>query len=411
MHVLLADKFPDSGTAALREIGCKITSDPQLKDDALVAALREHRPDVLVVRSTRVTQAMLETGSLALVVRAGAGTNTIDVASASRLGIYVANCPGKNSVAVAELAMGLLLALDRRIADNVIDLRQGKWNKKEYSKAAGLMGRTLGVIGLGNIGREVIHRAQAFGMNVVAWSRSLTPEDAAELGIEAVSSPLAVASQADAVTVHLAQTAETQGLINAAFFAAMKPGAFFINTSRGAIVDQSALANAIKEKSIRAGLDVYADEPGAGDSEFTDPISKLPGLYGTQHIGASTEQAQTAIADEALRIIRTYQETGEVLHCINLAQRTPARCLLTVRHRDRVGVLAHVLDQLRGASINVQEMENVVFEGAEAACARLRLDRQPPPELQTTIRDGNEHIFDLSLTPLDGPKHEAPGRR
>ena len=139
---------------------------------------------MLVVRSTKVTAAALHSGALKLVVRAGAGYNTIDVAAASRRGIYVSNCPGKNSMAVAELAFGLILALDRRIADNVAALRQGQWNKKEFSKARGLFGRTLGLIGLGQIGREMVPRARAFGLRVVAWSRSLTPESARALGVE-----------------------------------------------------------------------------------------------------------------------------------------------------------------------------------------------------------------------------------
>ena len=400
MHVLLADKLSADRIAALESMGCKVTSDPRLQDDALVEALKEHQPDVLVVRSTRVTAPMLETGSLALVVRAGAGYNTIDVAAASRLGIYVANCPGKNSVAVAELAIGLLLALDRRIADNVIDLRAGRWNKKEYSKAAGLMGRTLGVIGLGSIGREVVHRAKAFGMAVVAWSRSLTEEQATALAIERAESPIDVAGRADAVTVHLALSPQTKGILDAEFFAALKPGAFFLNTSRGEIVDNEALMGAIGEKSLRVGLDVYADEPEAGAEEFTDPIAQLPGVYGTHHIGASTEQAQNAIADETVRIIRTYRDSRQVLNCVNLARRTPARCLLTVRHRDRIGVLAHVLDELRGASINVQEMENEVFDGAEAACARLRIDQEPSAELCEKIHRGNPHVLAVSLTAL-----------
>ena len=181
----------------------------------------------------------------------------------------------------------------------------------------------------------------------------------------------------------------------------MMPGAFFINTSRGDIVDQAALACAIQDKSLRAGLDVYAREPGGNDTEFTDPIAQLPGLYGTHHIGASTEQAQNAIAEEAVRIVGAYRETGHVLNCVNLARRTPARFLLTVRHLDRVGVLADVLNLLRGASINVQEMENVVFDGAEAACVRLRIDRQPSAELMASLPSGNPHILALSVTALD----------
>ena len=143
---------------------------PDLKDAALAEALASTKADVLVVRSTKVTDAILEAGTLSLVVRAGAGYDTIDVRGASRRGIYVSNCPGKNSVAVAELAFGLILALDRRIPDNVADLRAGKWNKKEYSKSRGLYGRTLGLLGFGSIGQEMARRAQAFGMHLAVWS-------------------------------------------------------------------------------------------------------------------------------------------------------------------------------------------------------------------------------------------------
>ena len=245
-------------------------------------------------------------------VRAGAGYNTIDVAAASRRGIYVSNCPGKNSVAVAELAFALILALDRRIADNVAALRQGQWNKAEFSKARGLLGRTLGLIGVGRIGREMIPRAKAFGMPVVAWSRSLTPEAAGELGIEYQASPIEVARAADIVSVHVAANPQTRGLIDANFFEAMRPGAYFINTSRAEVVDQVALSWAVRSNGVRAGLDVFANEPSGGTGEFADDIVKLPGVYGTHHIGASTDQAQEAIAAETVRIVRIFQETGKV---------------------------------------------------------------------------------------------------
>src|ERR1700689_2371427 len=201
MRVLIADKFEQSGLDGLKAAGCDVSFQPGLKDDALAKAVGELRPDVLVVRSTTVNEAALAAGSLKLVVRAGAGYNTIDVAAASRRGIYVSNCPGKNSVAVAELAFGLILSLDRRIPDNVIALRQGKWNKAEFSKARGVFGRTLGLIGLGQIGREMLPRAKAFGLRVAAWSRSLTPEQAEEWGIEHKPSPQEVAAASDIVSV------------------------------------------------------------------------------------------------------------------------------------------------------------------------------------------------------------------
>src|ERR671939_1198736 len=276
MRVLIADKFEQSGRDGLDAAGCDYSYQPDVKDDSLIEAIRLYQPDALVVRSTKVSEAMLDAGALKLVVRAGAGYNTIDVAAASARGIYVSNCPGKNSIAVAELAFALFLALDRRIADNVIQLRAGKWDKKEFSKARGLYGRTLGLIGTGKIGQEMIPRAHAFGMNVVAWSRSLTPERAAELGVERLDTPQAVARGADVVSLHLALKPETRSLVGADIFNSMKEGAIFINTSRGEVVDQNALAHALQTRSVRAGLDVFAAEPTSAVAEFTDEIAKEP---------------------------------------------------------------------------------------------------------------------------------------
>jgi D-3-phosphoglycerate dehydrogenase len=397
MRVLIADKFEQSGRDRLDAAGCEFSYQPDVKDETLVEAIRAYQPDALVVRSTKVTEQMLDAGALKLIVRAGAGYNTIDVAAASRRGVYVSNCPGKNSVAVAELAFALILALDRRIADNVIQLREGRWNKKEFSKARGLLGRTLGLVGTGQIGREVATRARAFGMRVIAWSRSLTEELAAELGVERRESLLDVAREADVVSVHVALKPETRGLINSDFFGAMREGAYFINTSRGDVVEQDALRRAMREKGIRAGLDVYASEPAGGVGEFTDDIAHEPNLYGTHHIGASTDQAQEAIAAETVRIIETFKETGRVPNVVNLARRTPATHTLVVRHRDRPGVLASVLDAIRGASINVQEMENIVFEGAEAAVARINLEAAPPSDVLEQLKASNADIIELSL--------------
>src|SRR5437763_15691339 len=251
MKVLIADKFEQSGRDGLNTLGCEISFQPDLKDEPLVDAISKQQPDVLVVRGTKVTESMLAAGPLKLVVRAGAGYNTIDVAAAARRGIYVSNCPGKNSIAVAELAFALILALDRRVADNVIALRAGEWNKKEFSKARGLVGRGLGLVGLGSIAQEMIPRARAFGMPVIAWSRSLTEVKAAVLGIERRETPLEIAREADMVSVHVALKPDTRTLIGSAFFKAMKDGAYFINTSRGEGVVQSALDESIHAKASR----------------------------------------------------------------------------------------------------------------------------------------------------------------
>ncbi len=402
MRVLIADKFEQSGRDGLEAIGCDCSYQPDAKDESLVEAIRTYAPDALVVRGTKVTATALDTGALKLVVRAGAGYNTIDVAAASARGIYVSNCPGKNSIAVAELAFALILALDRRIADNVNSLRRGEWNKKEFSRARGLYGRTLGLVGTGQIGREVIARARAFGMPVVAWSRSLTPENALALGVEYKESPSEVARASEIVSIHLALNPETRGLIGESFFGALREGAYFINTARGEVVDHTALLRAMRERGVRAGLDVFAAEPTSATGEFTDEIAREANLYGTHHIGASTDQAQEAIAAETVRIIQTFKETGKVPNVVNLARRTPATHLLVVRHRDRPGVLAQVLDAIRISNINVQEMENIVFEGSEAAVARINLEAAPSDETLRALRAENADIIELNLLELKG---------
>ena len=405
MKVLVADKFEQSGLDGLRALGCEVSYQPDVKDAALVDAVRASGASVLVVRSTQVTEAVLDAGGLALIVRAGAGVNTIDVAGASKRGIYVSNCPGKNAVAVAELAFGLILALDRRIPDNVADLRAGTWNKKDYSKARGLSGRTLGLIGFGNIGQEMAIRATAFGMPVVAWSRRFD-DNAAErervedaFGIAIAESAEEVVAAADVVSVHLALSKDTRGFVDAELLGHLKPGATFINTARAEVVEQTALAAVVREKGVRAGLDVFATEPATATGAFADDIVQLPGVYGTHHIGASTDQAQDAIAAETVRIVRTFKETGRVPNVVNLARTTPATHMLVVRHRDRPGVLAHIFGELRGAGLNVQETENVIFDGAEAAVARINLDGAPARHTLDAVRD-HTHVLDVQLVSL-----------
>lgn len=400
MLVLVADSFSNSGLEALRAAGLELRYEPKLAGATLTAAVRDSSADVLVVRSTEVGAEALRAGRLGLVVRAGAGYNTIDVATASELGIYVSNCPGKNAIAVAELAFGLLLALDRRLPDNTADLRRGVWNKSEYGKARGLYGRTLGVIGLGNIGRELVVRARAFGLDVVAWSRSLTAEAAEELGVRALPSPEAVAAAADAVSVHLALKAATRGLLGTAFFQALKPGALFVNTARAEVVDEAALLEAVRTRGVRAGVDVFAGEPGGGTGQVTSALFQESGIYGTHHIGASTDQAQEAIAAETVRIVKEYASSGRVPNCVNIAQRTPATHLVVVRHRDRIGVLAHVFSHLREARHNVQQTENVVFEGAQAAIARIQVDGEPSADTLTAIARGCDDILHIAVVAL-----------
>lgn len=318
MKVLIADKFEEHGAVALREAGCEVTLEPGLKDEELLKAVGETGCNVLVVRSTRVTADMLVASpNLVLVIRAGSGYDTIDVAAATKRNIRVCNCPGMNSVAVAELTIGMMIALDRRIVDQVADLRRGVWNKREYSKARGLKGRTLGVVGLGRIGYEVVKRAAAFDMKLIYSDVVECPDVEAEFGIRKVSFEKVLA-EADFITLHVPGGAGTKHLIGREELARMKPTAYLLNCSRGGVVDEAALAEAVESGTIAgAALDVYELEPAVTDNEFKEPIGRVRQVYGTHHVGASTSQAQSAVADEVVRIVRTYMETGETMHCVN----------------------------------------------------------------------------------------------
>lgn len=400
MILLVADNVADTGLQTLEEAGHTVISKPTLEGRALVETLKEERPEVLIVRSTQITPEALDASPhLGLIVRAGAGYDTIDVDGASKRGIFVANCPGKNSVAVAELTVGLILSLDRRIPDNVVDAREGRWNKKTYAKARGLKGQTLGIVGVGNIAAAVVERAKGFDLDIIAYSRSLTREKAEQLGIGWREDPEAVAEDADVVSLHVASTAETKHLADRSFFEAMKDGAFFINTTRAAVVDEEALAWAMDQKNVRAALDVMENEPAQKKSDFDHPLADHPNLYMTHHIGASTQQAQDATAEEAARVVMTFDETGEVPNCVNLARQTPARYQLTVRHEDKVGVLASVLDAMRRAGWNIQEMENRIFEGAHAASASIRFAGDMDEEIVEAIRD-LDTVFAVSVIEL-----------
>jgi D-3-phosphoglycerate dehydrogenase / 2-oxoglutarate reductase len=398
MRALVADTFPSQSLQELRAL-VEVEYSPDVSPADLPDAASAMT--ILIVRGKQVARDVFEKGdALSLVIRAGAGVNTVDVAAASARGVYVANCPGKNSIAVAELTLGLLIAIDRRIPDNVAGLRAGKWDKKTYSLARGLFGRTLGIAGMGSIGREVASRARAFGMKVTAWSRSLNGEAAAGLGVDRAPDLVSLARSSDALSVHLPLNAGTRGAVSRDVLAALPDGGIFLNTARSEVVDQAALFEEAKSGRLSVGLDVYANEPSGGKADFHSDLAKLPNVYGTHHIGASTDQAQDAIADEAIRIVRSFKEKGVVPNCVNLARRTPARCQLIVRHQDKVGVLANVLDVIRRAGINAQEIENQVFEEAKAAICKIQLDMVPSDDVLAKIQERKDeviHVFKVDL--------------
>ncbi len=392
-QILLADKLKDGAFSSLQDV--EVLNRPDLTATTLPDSLGEAK--VLVVRSTKVTaEAIAAAPKLELIVRAGSGYNNIDVKAASARGIYVANCPGRNAVAVAELALGLMLSLDRRLPDNVADLRAGKWNKGEYSKSQGLKGQKLGLVGFGNIAQEVARRALSFDMEVVAYARSLTDAVAQRHGVTRAANLEQIFHDSDIVSLHVPATSQTKGMVGAQLLKAMREGAMLINTSRHQVIDNDALMVAVQSGHIRLGTDVFAGEPEGKKGDFTDPLGKHPAVYGTHHIGASTQQAQDEIASCAIDIVKTYIHSGEVPLAVNLASTPVVEGTLVVRHLDKVGVLAGVLSSLRAVDINVGEMDNIQFEGGVAACARIRLSARPS---QSTLAElgALEHVQTVEL--------------
>lgn len=396
MRILIADKLAEGVGTALENLGFAVFVESTLKDEALQNEMARLDPHVVIVRSTKVNAShMTKASSLALIIRAGAGTNTIDMQTASDHGIYVANCPGQNAIAVAELVIGHLINLDRKISDNVSALRQGLWKKKVFTKnTRGLYGKTIAIIGTGSCGQEAIHRVKALGMHVKAWSRSLTKSKADALGVEFCQNPIDACRGADALSVHLALNDQTLGIIGESELEALNSGAYVVNIARGGIIDETALYKAIERRGLTAGLDVFDGEPGA-DGPFKSAITQSPSVYGTHHIGASTEQAAQAVGDAVVDIIRTWQQEGYVKNCVNLAKKSPADHLISVRHVDKVGVLAFILEAIREFNHNIQEMENIIFRGGRAACAQIQIVGRPSEEMIEKIKR-SEDIFSVS---------------
>jgi len=398
MTIYIADKLPQEALDELEAMGLNVIINAKATGSDLAEGLQDAQ--VLIVRSTIVNRSTIENSpNLSLIVRAGAGVNNIDVEAASDMGIYVANCPGKNAIAVAELTMGLIMATDRYLPENVADFRAGKWNKAAYSKADGLYGKTLGIIGTGQIGQEVISRARAFGMPVVAWSRSLTPELAEELDVDRADSVEGVASRCDILSVHLALNPQTKGAISKSILAKLKDGAVVINTSRAEVIDEEALYDELKSGRLKAGLDVFEDEPEFKEGAFTSRFQPLENVYITHHIGASTSQAQLAVASNAVDIVRAYLKQGKVRNWLNRCEHTEAPWQLVVRHFDKPGVIANIMNELKDADINAQELENVIFEGKKTACCTIQVDAEPSAHVLKNIRTRQDEVISATLIP------------
>jgi D-3-phosphoglycerate dehydrogenase / 2-oxoglutarate reductase len=393
MRLLIADKLHPRAIEELRTLPLDVVYEPELTKETLQSKLPG--VGILVVRSTEVTANAIESAKhLHLIVRAGAEYHTIDVRAASKRGIYVANCPGRNASAVAELVFGLLLSIDRR-------------KRTEYGRSEGILGKTIGIAGLGAVGREVAARARAFGMHPIAFSRSLTPAKATDIGVSYAATIEDLATRSQVFTVHLPISDRTRHIIGKKVLGLLPPKAIFLNTARTDLVDEAALREAIAARGLRVGLDVYPDEPKGGKKEFTsDLFARTPKreqsegfVYGTPHIAASTDQAQLAIASETVRVIRSFLLQGSVPNVVNVSPSTVARFQLVIRMVDKVGTFANVLNVIKRHGINVEEVTNTIFEGGGASCAKLRVVSRPSEACLAEIH-AFEEVLHVDMVPL-----------
>jgi D-3-phosphoglycerate dehydrogenase len=314
-RVLISDKLESPGLELLRQAGIELDERHGLTGAALQEALRG--ADGMIVRSgTRITADLLENpGRLRAIVRAGVGVDNIDVAAATRKGIVVMNTPGGNTFSTAEHTMTLLLSLSRQIPAADASVRQGKWEKNKFIGCQ-LAGKTIGIIGLGRIGREVARRAAAFDMKVVGYDPFLAPDKAGQLGIEALSGLDELLPRCDFLTVHTPLTDETRDLIGARQLALLKPGARILNCARGGIINEQALIEALQSGRLAgAALDVFVQEPPPADH----PLLKLPNVVITPHLGAATLEAQVSVAKEAAQLLVDFLTRGVVQFAVNMA--------------------------------------------------------------------------------------------
>ncbi len=317
-RVLVCDPIAEEGIAYLRQYAIVDVASHRLTPEELAAIIPQY--DAIIVRSaTRVPREVIERGHrLKVIGRAGAGLDNIDVKAAREFGVEVRNTPGANTIAVAEHTIGLLIALARHLVDAVNSLKAGRWEKRRF-KGIGLEGKTLGIVGYGRIGRAVAQRARAFGMRILVNQRRLTPELAVDSGVEAVDL-YDLLAQSDFVTLHVPLRPENVHMIGEKELAHMKPGAFLINTSRGAIVDEEALLRALNRGHLAgAALDVYTQEPPPPDH----PLVRHPNVICTPHIASQTDDAQRAaalqVAEHIVEVLLTHEAQKAPLPLIILS--------------------------------------------------------------------------------------------
>lgn len=384
MKILVACDLSASALSDLRSLGCEVRIEQSIDE---VRPEQVADVNVLVVAKARVgTEAIAAGGRLQLIVHAGIGSGAISLTEASDRGVFVADCPHQDAAAISELALGLLLALDRQVVEATLSLRSGRWQRNEFKSALGLAGRTLGLVGWGTAALGLAQRAAGLGMQVCAWGPTLGPDEARSRGVEYCDWPREVARMAPFVVVLPFADATGEQVIDTEFLQTLPDGACLVHLGDPACIDESALIDTVQRRGLRLALDSHASAPASEGGKFRSRLMSLPGVIGTPSIRSSTLQARDATAATVVDVIRTFLLTGSAPYALNLAERTPARWQLVLRVLDQVGVMAAILEAIRADGINAEEISSYVFAGAKAASCTISLRERPTPETLETIR-------------------------
>jgi len=313
MKILISDNLAPEGITIFKEAGMEVDARTSTPAEELAGMIGEY--DGLVIRSaTKVTEGLLKHAArLKVVGRAGTGLDNVDIAAASRKGIVVMNTPGGNTITTAEHTLAMIMSMCRNIPEATASLKIGKWEKKKFTGIE-LYGKTLGVIGLGNIGKNLAQRARSLGMNVIGYDPYMTEEMARSLGVSLVSLD-EIYAQSDIITVHTPLSPETRYLINSETISRMKNGVRLVNCARGGIIKEADLLEALKSGKVAgAALDVFENEPPLGN-----PLLQLENVVVTPHLGASTSEAQVNVAVMVAKQMVEYLKTGVARNARNMA--------------------------------------------------------------------------------------------
>ncbi len=394
MRILVACEFPEEALDQLRSLALDLVYMPGAAGPELREAMGN--VSILVVGENRLSgDTVAAAKDLQLIVRAGAGRGDIAVEAASVEGVFVSHCPERQATAIAELAFGLMLALDRQIVENTLAIRAGRWSRNELARARGLDGRTLGLVGFGPPGKRIARRARAFDMHVLAWTPEMAAQADAPENVEVCNWPRELARRSDFVVL-LPFGDKPEVVIDGEFLQCLADTAVLVHLGHAGAIDEAALLEAVERRGLRVAIDTHSSAPVGDTGRVRCRFCEMSGVIGTQNIGPLTAQARRETAAEVVRIIRTFIVTGEVLNALNLMDHSPATWQLVLRVRDQVGVMAGVLDAVRADGINAQEITSRVFTGAKAASCTIALDERPSTEALESIR-GLPDVLHLEL--------------